>query len=701
MKKLLLYCFMLFAAASPAQNDAIDSLLQALKNYDAKKLEMNKNILPGEEDTVRVNILNDLSKKYWQISDYTNAKKYADEALVIARQINFKRGIAVAYNNIGIIYYYQGNYTEALKNYSVALKIREELGDKKGIANCYNNIGTVHYDQGNYPEALKNHMASLKIKVEIGDKKGIAGCYNNLGNVYSDLGNYPEALKNYFASLKIKEEFGDKEGIAASYNNIGFIYFSLGNYPEALKNHSAALIIREELGDKYGIAQSFGNIGSVHQDQGNYPEALKNDYAALRIFEEIGDKKDVAITRNNIGTVYSDQGNYPEAMKNHLYALKIRQELADKGGIARSYINIGKTKVEMHNSAEGKEWLIKGLKLAREIGYKEILTYGYQDLAQADSALGNFRGAFENHKLHILYRDSLNNEEAAKKTTQTKMQYEFEKKEAETKAVTDAELKKQKLLRNGFVGGFVVVLLFAGMFLHLQNKTRKAKRRAEEEARRAEEEKKRSDELLLNILPAEVASELKTSGSSKAKAFTMVTVMFTDFVDFTRVSDKISAELLVDEIHHCFSAFDNILQKYKIEKIKTIGDAYLCASGLPLSNLTHAENMILAAFEIRDFMLKRKEKAPFGSLGAFELRLGIHTGPVVAGIVGVKKYAYDIWGDTVNIAARMEQNSEAGKINISGSTYKLVQDKFIFTYRGMIEAKNKGKVEMYFVERSG
>ena len=159
-----------------------------------------------------------------------------------------------------------------------------------------------------------------------------------------------------------------------------------------------------------------------------------------------------------------------------------------------------------------------------------------------------------------------------------------------------------------------------------------------------------------------------------------------------------SAELLVDEIHHCFSAFDNILQKYKIEKIKTIGDSYMCASGLPVPNYTHATDMLHAALEIRDYMLlRKKEKEAKGEI-PFLLRIGIHTGSVVAGIVGVKKFAYDIWGDTVNLAARMEQNSEAGKINISGSTYELVKDKFNCNHRGKITAKNKGEIDMYFVE---
>ncbi len=213
-------------------------------------------------------------------------------------------------------------------------------------------------------------------------------------------------------------------------------------------------------------------------------------------------------------------------------------------------------------------------------------------------------------------------------------------------------------------------------------------------------EKERSERLLLNILPAEVAEELKLNGVSPARTFDEVTVLFTDFKEFTIISEQLTATELVDEINICFKAFDEITSQYKIEKIKTIGDAYLAAGGLHLPRQTEPKNVVLAALAMQKFMCERKAlNTQRGTVG-FEMRCGIHTGPVVAGIVGVKKFQYDIWGDTVNTAARMESSGEIDKVNISESTYHVISDdpQFTFTDRGILSAKNKGEIQMYFVE---
>lgn len=205
-------------------------------------------------------------------------------------------------------------------------------------------------------------------------------------------------------------------------------------------------------------------------------------------------------------------------------------------------------------------------------------------------------------------------------------------------------------------------------------------------------EQEKTEQLLRNILPVEIANELKEKGKSDAKLYRNVTVLFTDFAGFTQIAEKLSPTELVGEIHKHFTAFDAIIGKHGMEKIKTIGDAYLAVCGLPKEVESHAQNAVMAALDIRDYMQTNINNE-------FKVRIGIHSGPVVAGIVGVKKYAYDIWGDTVNTASRLESTGTVGKVNISSKTHELIKNDFACEYRGKLNAKGKGDIDMYFVER--
>jgi adenylate cyclase len=563
----------------------------------------------AKEDTSKVNMLNAITTEKINVGDYTEARKYADEALALAEKIGFKKITADSYNIIGTVYRMLSDYPKALEYYQKGLTISEQLGDKKDIAS--NLLG--------------------------------------IGNIYLDLFDNPKALEYYQKGLIISEQLGDKKSIARYFGNIGNVYFALSDIPKALVYIQQALAINEQLGDKHRIASNFGNIGNCYFGLLDYSKALEYMQKALKINEEIGEKYGIAIWNNNIGEVYQKQRKLNEALK----------------------------------------YETKGLSLAKEIGAKNLIKFAYGEIAVIDSAMGNFKGAFENRTLFTQYNDSMFSMEKEKKISQlenAKKQVADSVKAADEKKIISAELKQEQIKRYALYGGLVAMILVAVGFFRQRNHISKGK--------------KKSDELLLNILPAEVAEEIKTQGRSNPKTFSMATVMFTDFKDFTSVSERVSGELLVAELDYCFSAFDNIIQKYRVEKIKTVGDSYICASGLPVLNYTHAADMVNAAIEVKNFMLNRKkEKEAKGEI-PFEIRIGIHTGPVVAGIVGVKKFAYDIWGDTVNLAARMESSGEAGKINISGSTYELVKDKFNCVHRGKIQAKNKGEVDMYFVNES-
>jgi class 3 adenylate cyclase len=215
----------------------------------------------------------------------------------------------------------------------------------------------------------------------------------------------------------------------------------------------------------------------------------------------------------------------------------------------------------------------------------------------------------------------------------------------------------------------------------------------------AEKEKNRSEKLLLNILPIEVAEELKDSGFVKPIFYENVSILFTDFEGFTKIAERMSPEELLKTLDASFTQFDKITEKYNLEKLKTIGDSYMCAGGLPIKNNTHPVDTCLASLELKLLMNQIKELQDSLGLEFWELRIGIHCGPVIAGVIGEKKFAYDIWGDAVNIASRLESSGATGEINISKSVFEKVEKFFICEYRGKIPAKNKGDVDMYFLKR--
>jgi adenylate cyclase len=238
------------------------------------------------------------------------------------------------------------------------------------------------------------------------------------------------------------------------------------------------------------------------------------------------------------------------------------------------------------------------------------------------------------------------------------------------------------------------MLQLADSFKTIQQQMKLMESQKEEIAK----EKRKSDMLLENILPKEIAKELKSNGETLPRSFDEVTVMFSDFKGFTEYAENMSPQDLVEELNICFCAFDKIMLQHGVEKIKTIGDAYMSAGGLPVPNSTHANDVVLAALDIIEFMDERKVHHIKNGAKYLDIRVGVHTGPVVAGVVGINKFQYDIWGDTVNMAARLESNGDVGKVNVSAATHALIKYNYDFVFRGEIEAKGKGKMKMYFVD---
>ncbi len=640
----------------------IDSLLTALNNYDAAQTRSaNRTEMT---DTGKVNLLNDLSFTLTGINP-DEGLKYGNQALALSEKLNWKKGIAASYRCIGLTYWSKSDNIKALEYHRKALKINEEIGDKSAEARNYANIGVVYIRTSEYPKAQENLLKSLKMYEDLKDTNGMSLNYVNLGNVYAMTSNPEKALEYYMKSLKLGEETGDKT-TGEVYVNIGSVYGMMSNSAKALEYYRKSLKFGEENGDKATIAIALGNIGFLYSNTGEYALSLEYQHKTLQLQKEIASPYGMANAYSNIGHVYYKIGSgSSKALLDKLFA-------GDK----------------MAALKQSKRYDDSALTILLQIKEMANLSTLYKQISDIQVAMGNDKAALESYKNYADYKDSVFNTEKNKKLTQTAMQYEFDKKEATIKAEQEKKDIRQKNIRNSIVAGLAGALLFLAVVYRQRNKISKEKKISENL-------RTQSDKLLHNILPAEVADELKDKGYAEAKQFDEVSVLFTDFVNFTQAAEKLSPQTLVQELHECFTAFDNIIERNGLEKIKTIGDAYLAVCGLPVADNHHAQKTIQVALEIRDFMTAR---APLSFGEGLGVRLGIHSGSVVAGIVGVKKFAYDIWGDTVNTAARMEQSGETGKVNISETTRELVKDDFECTYRGEIEAKNKGKMRMYFVE---
>lgn len=487
--------------------------LYAQKQGQAKIDSLLQELPKQKEDTNKVNLLNNLSNTYSN-NNTDEGIKYGQVSVALAEKLNWKKGIANANLNISTNFLYKSDYPKSLEYGLKAIKTDEEIGYKKGIAAAKCNIGNVYLYQGDYPKALEYDLIALKIDEEIGNKEGIATVSGVLGMVCDAQNDYPRALEYYFKALKIAEEIGNKGKIAATIGNIGLIYKYQDDYPKALEYFFKSLKMLEEVGNKKGIAAVTGNIGDIYMEQGDYPNALEYDFRSLKILEEIGDKYNAANGTIEIGRVYLRQLDYSKALEYDFKSLKISEEIGDKNGIAFVTGSIGAVYLALKTDTATKVWtntkllpaafpgyatpqskadclpkaieyLERGLKLSNEINLLNLASSSiYEHLAEAYELNGDYKKALEAYRNYTKIKDSIFSKENNKKIIQQGMKYEYEKKEAVTKVLSEKELQKQKLIRNGFVGGFAVVFIFAGVFFSQRNKIKKGK--------------KRSDELLLN-----------------------------------------------------------------------------------------------------------------------------------------------------------------------------------------------------------
>ena len=554
---------------------------------------------------------------------------------------------------------------------------------------------------GEHPDPEKAIMYSdemiQRAKAQNLPEKEYSG-YLNKGNALRVKGDLSEALQYYFLATENAVERNDQEDLGMANATVADVYSIMGNFKSAIGYYKKAILLLRQTTDSITLGAALSNIGDAYIMMKKPDSALVYLHESGEIFKDKNYEIGIGYNLGELGMVYALQGNSQKASDHIKRAIEILRGYGDVSGISGYLKYMSEIYMERGDYESAVSYGSQSRELAKEYKLKEQARDANLLLSEIYDKKGDTKRSYKYFKEHIAYKDSVSNISAVQEMANirtdfevSQKQLEITQKEYEVELLNEQKRTQQIISIATGIALFLIILMSIGIFRRYRfiNRTNKI----------IEEEKLRSDKLLMNILPEETAQELKDSGRVKAKSFDSVSVMFTDFQGFTNSSRDLSPESLVKSVDFYFSEFDKIIKKHGIEKIKTIGDSYMCADGLPFPSADHPVKVVAAAFEILEFVEKAKnsKESNQSHITHFDIRIGINTGPVVAGVVGTTKFAYDIWGDTVNVASRMESNSKPGRINVSEYTYELIKDHYVCKYRGVVDVKNHGPMKMYYV----
>ena len=547
----------------------------------------------------------------------------------------------IAMNNLGYAYKYLGDLRQSSLYFEQLLEVIPPKNTSMR-ADVLQNLGILYQNQARYTEAVDKLDAAVAIYKKEGNIESEAIANDFIALIYYQQNDAFNALQYNTKAIEAGEKHGLKRMLQGAYQTKSLIHQALFEYEEALEAYKRHLELKDELND---------SERSVRQDLDRTKDVLKDMDNRMQLQSISEELKDAEIARLTSEKEAEREKRIAEEKVASKEAELKDAELREKDLQAkRAFDALLIQRKEADLLRKSKE--IDSLDAAR------LAEQQKRRLAEQERALADARAA------------------AARDSTRA--------------AQAEASLAAKDLLaQKSRTRRLFLILLGLGVFiiaiLVILAQLRK--------------EKRKSEALLLNILPASVADELKRNGKTTPHSYPNSSIVFTDFSGFTQISEKLTPEQLVHTLDDIFGKFDEIVENNGLTRIKTIGDAYMCACGLPDADPDHAKKAVNAALDMRDFILKFNaglpEKAP-----QWNIRIGVNSGQVVAGVVGIKKFAYDIWGDTVNLAARMESSGQIGKVNISEDTYNLVKNDFPTEPRGKVKAKNKGEIDMYFVERN-
>ncbi|MBU3679500.1 MAG: tetratricopeptide repeat protein [Candidatus Kapabacteria bacterium] len=585
----------------------------------------------------------------------------AEGVLTLYRAQGTADKIAQASSLVGRILMNMSDYARAEEHLEHALRTFTDLNDVRGIAQVTSNLGILCQHRSEFPQALERYEAALDLYAETTNDLGVARTCGNIGGIHFHLSDYGRALEYYEKALAIYERLGVNKSIANISRNIGIIHDRLNDFHHALACFERALELNIAIGDKIGEADTITSIGSVLRSLNEYEGALAKYERALTLYNETGYRLDVAAVNHNIGSLFALQHNYAVALEHYETARTIYAEIGDHVGMAN--ISGSVAGIFSSDDFEGRDLKVAESKLLDVLGVFERA--GIKDKqAIAHQLLSNLYEKMEDWKscVHHLRRHiELEEETRGVKVTRQAQQYEHQRRQA--------AIERERVVE-----------------------------RAAAEARMSEQQK-----LLHLMLPAQVAKRL-LNGEHIADYYEKVSILFVDIVGFTPIAARMPAKTVLALLNHVFSEFDQIAERHGCERIKTIGDGYLVVAGAPEECSDHAERIARAAIDIMAGITVPEDIRRLVPKDAeFHLRAGIHTGSVFAGIVGNKRFGYDVCSDAVNLASRMETSCEPGKIQCSSEfAYHLQNrdDSFQFEERGEIEVRGKGIVRTFYLKRN-
>ncbi|MFH1052446.1 MAG: adenylate/guanylate cyclase domain-containing protein [bacterium] len=662
-------------------------------NNESKNIRKRINKITDLEE--KVNTLNNLADSLFTISKEQSLKLF-DEALQLAKKINYNNGICENHY-IKAFYFLDNNeFLNARREFLECMKYIDQT-DYKKIQSCLEALGYINYSLGNYKGAISSYTKLKNNYIESGETdKKISKIYTKIGNVYLEHAKYYSAQEMYLRALESAKNANDKWLLSDCYVNIGIVKNYLCDFKGAERYSFKALKINYEINNKQKIANNLANIGKIYLNELKFDSSLVYLFKSLDILKNMNEKKVEANVLSVISQIYFHKKQYDKSLKYALDARKTNSEINNITGYYWDLYNISriflKTKT---NIDEAKSFLDSIYYYSYISDLQSLLNYTYIGYCEYFYIKRNVDSLYYYFTENTDLQDKIYQSDIKSEISNLEDKFRLEKELSEEKINQIEKNRKQWLIIISLITGAFALFLIAFVIWW---------------------ERRKSEKLLLNVLPKSIASRLKTKKKSIADNFESASIVFIDIAHFTFLSKDAKPERVVEVLNNIYTIFDHIAEKYGLEKIKTIGDCYMAAAGVPLKRDDHAE--IAANFALE--AMKKMEGYDTGDGTILHFRCGIDCGPIVAGVIGEKKFIYDLWGDTVNTASRMEQYGEAGKIHVTKrfknkleikansrrqtadrnlviSQQSTVDRNFKFEERGEIEIKGKGMMKTYFL----